>query len=213
MARARESKKHDAIKKVHFMAPAMGNRADYQRIYALIQSLGYTLITDHILKRTIDEITRETEAEARKMTRQLHDWIREADIVVYEVSVPDVSVGYEVGIAFTDFIPVILLYRQGTGVVPQGLKGLNNELLQLLPYSDTDLPTLLKDALSFACEQTERRIYLSFPHAHLRYLNWIERRNKTPLATYVRSLVEDDMRDNDEYQASRGILRAREWSG
>lgn len=203
MSRAKEKES----KKVHFMASALGNKADYQRIYSLIESFGYSLLTDHILKRTYEQIAQETEAAAQEATKKLHRWIKDADIVVYEVSVPDVSVGYEIGLAFTDLIPVILLYREKTGAVPQGLKGLNTDLLQLLPYSDADLPLLLKDALSYACELTERRVYLSFPHPLLRYLNWIERRNNTPLATYVRILVDKDLQENIEYQAVRGHLK------
>jgi hypothetical protein len=193
--------------KVHFMAPLTGKVADFQQIYLAIQSLGYELVTDHILKRTLVAVNQETDAEAKEMTKKLHNWIREADIVVFEVSTPNVSVGYEIGIAFGEFIPVILLYRKDTGEVPHGLKGLDTDLLQLLPYTDAELPTLLRDALAFASEQTARRVYLSFPHALFRYLTWVEKRYNLPHSTYVRSLVEKDMRDNMEYQAQQGNNR------
>lgn len=84
---------------------------------------------------------------------------------------------------------------------PRGLRGVDNELLQILPYCDDTLPDILKAGVEFAREQLARRIYVSLTQPLLRYLNWIERTHKLNQSMYLRMLVEADMRDNRAYQA------------
>lgn len=107
----------------------------------------------------------------------------------------------EIALAFTNYIPVLLLYREGAGTAPRGLRGVDNELLQILPYCDDTLPDILKAGVEFAREQLARRIYVSLTQPLLRYLNWIERTHKLNQSMYLRMLVEADMRDNRAYQA------------
>lgn len=190
--------------KVHFMAPVTGKRPVFERICALIQSNGYELLTEHILNRTLEQVNNETDEESKTMTRKLHNWIREAQIVVYEVSTPNVSVGYEIALAFTDSIPVILLYHEKTGEIPHGLKGIDNDLLQMVPYDDESLPDLLKLALKNASSMAPRRTYVIFPALLNQYLTWVEHTYKVPSSMYLRVLVEADMRDNRAYQAHLG---------
>ena len=201
MARKKASSDGKQGLSVHFMASLQGNRADYVRICEIIKSFGYGLVTEHVLKRTWADLAAETPEESREMTKRLQGWLQKANIVVYEVSVPSVSIGYEIAIAFTNYIPVILLYREATGQIPHGLKGVDNDLLQLLPYNDTSLSTLLKDALSYASEQTSKRAYVQMTVPLLRYLDWIERTHKLNTSMYVRHLIEEDMRGNRAYQA------------
>lgn len=187
--------------RIHFMASLDGNRDDFRRIYDLISQAGHELITDHVLNRTAEDVLNENARESRQMSKKLHAWVQQADILVYEITVPSTSIGYEIALAFTNYIPVLLLYREGAGTAPRGLRGVDNELLQILPYCDDTLPDILKAGVEFAREQLARRIYVSLTQPLLRYLNWIERTHKLNQSMYLRMLVEADMRDNRAYQA------------
>lgn len=183
------------------MASLDGNRVDFERICSLIKGLGHELVTDHVLKRTWADIENEDAEESKLMTKKLHGWIQKADVVIFEVSTPSVSIGYEVALAFTNYIPVILLYREKTGQVPHGLKGIDNELLQMLPYNDDSLPDTLALALDYAQNQITKRVYITLTVPLLRYLDWIERTHKLNVSMYMRLLIEDDMNGNRAYQA------------
>jgi hypothetical protein len=101
----------------------------------------------------------------------------------------------------SNYIPVILLYREGVGTAPRGLRGVDNELLQILPHRDDSLPDILGAGLDFARSQLAKRVYVSLTQPLLRYLNWIERTHKLNQSMYLRTLVEADMRDNRAYQS------------
>jgi hypothetical protein len=200
MARRKSVDQSTPSKKVHFMATLRGKHADYQRIYSIIEDLGYELVSDHVLTRKWEDILNEDDNEAREIHKKLFDWIRKASVVVYEVTTADVSIGYEIAIAFADYIPVIVLYREGKEHIPQGLKGLDDELLQLVPYTDDDLRVALSLALKNANDLIKKRQCVILPAPLLRYLKWIERTHVIKIPTYIRMLVEDDMRSNRAYQ-------------
>lgn len=201
MTRLKSSEKPKAALHVHFMSTLNGNRPDFERIFQLIMKFGHKLVTDHVLTRTWEDLEQESPEEAQAMHKTLLKWIEKADVVVYEVSTPSVSVGYEVAYAFTNNIPVILLYREQDGEIPHGLKGINNDLLQLLCYNNESLPTLLYDGLEFAREQVKKRVYVQLTAPLVRYLNWIERTHKLTTSGYLRIILDDDMRGNRAYQA------------
>jgi nucleoside 2-deoxyribosyltransferase len=46
-------------------------------------------------------------------------WLRSADVVVAEVSMPSLGVGYELGLAECLHKPVLALYREGANTVCQ----------------------------------------------------------------------------------------------
>lgn len=128
-------------------------------------------------------------------------WIDSADIVIYEVTVADVSIGYEVGRAFSKFKPVIILYNEHTGQVPHALKAFDTPLLQIVPYSSSDsLAGALEDALNRALEETPRRVYTSLAPSLMRYLEWISGTTQENVSTYIRYLVAVDMVLNKAYQ-------------
>lgn len=186
--------------KVHFMADVAGDKTVYQQIYDLILELGYDIVTDHILKRDIKQVEEEEIEEAKRMYKKLQEWIHTADIVVYEVSRPCVSTGYEVASAFKDFKPAILLYNVDTGEVPHGIKGLENELLLLRSYTKNSLQGVLTLALKQASAQVSKRIGVDLSLSLMRYLDWLNRAHQMNHSVYIRGLIEDDMQRNLAYQ-------------
>lgn len=98
---------------VYFAGSIRGGRDDVDRYASLIDLLeGYgTVLTEHVGAEDVEG----QEATADVSDAEIHDqdlaWLREADVVVAEVSTPSLGVGYEIGRAVEWGTPVCCLYR------------------------------------------------------------------------------------------------------
>ena len=98
--------------KFYFCGSIRGGRelaSQYQQIIALLQEHGEVL-TEHLGS------DREIQTRDRVLSdKQIHDrdlnWIMESDMVIAEVSVPSLGVGYEIGKALDLGKPVLCLYH------------------------------------------------------------------------------------------------------
>ena len=98
--------------KFYFCGSIRGGRglaASYEQIIAMLQRHGQVL-TEHLGD------DREIQTKDRVLTdRQIHDrdlqWIMDSDMVIAEVSVPSLGVGYEIGRALHFGKPVLCLYH------------------------------------------------------------------------------------------------------
>lgn len=181
--------------KVHFNGPLDGNKEVYARIDKKIEALGYSLVTRHAIERDIKDVETETEAESELAAKKISSWIKKADIVVFEASRPDVSLGFEIASALNMSKPVIVLYHK-SGQVPHGLKGIHNDKLQLICYDDQTLEEMLEYSLEYAEESSDIRFNFFIPPRIVQYLDYIAREKKIPRSVYLRTLIEEDMEKN-----------------
>jgi len=101
--------------KIYFCASIRGGRQlanSYEKMINMLQKHGQVL-TEHLGS---DEII---ESKDRVLTdRQIHDrdmdWVRESDVVVAEVTVASLGVGYEIGRAIELGKPVICMFHKGS---------------------------------------------------------------------------------------------------
>jgi 2'-deoxynucleoside 5'-phosphate N-hydrolase len=118
--------------KIYFSGSIRGGRQDAQLYGQLIDELQKygTVLTEHIGHETISH---------SKTDREIHDedmaWLREADIVIAEVTTPSLGVGYEIGRAVEMGKRVVCLYRSKNGnSVSAMIRGCND--LTCLEYSE-----------------------------------------------------------------------------
>ncbi len=101
--------------KIYFAGSIRGGRDD-QELYALViqelQSHG-TVLTEHL---GLSSLTAqgETSGDTYIFERDM-EWVREADVIVAEVSTPSLGVGYELGQAEALGKPILCLYRPQEG--------------------------------------------------------------------------------------------------
>ncbi len=186
--------------KVHFMTAVDGNSQDFKKIVSTIEKLGHELVTKHYLERKIDEIIKESPAESELYAKKAQSWIKKADILIFETTKPDVSVGYEVALALNMLKPVIVLYNEELGLPPHSLKGYNLEKLQVLGYNNHTLEEILELALEHASDSADVRFNFFISPKIGNYLDWISRRKKIPRSVYLRRLIDNDMQMNSEFQ-------------
>ncbi len=185
--------------RVHFMTAVYGNQELYAKIVATIESLGHDLVTRHYLERRVEDIKNESSAESELYAKKVHQWIRKADVVIFEATKPDVSVGFELALALNMMKPVIVLYHKDAAVRPFSLQGINSDKLQLLSYDDNTLEETLTLALEYALETSDVRFNFFISPSIGIYLDWISKNKKIPRSVYLRTLIERDMLENDEY--------------
>lgn len=97
--------------KIYFAGSIRGGRDDaplYAEIIRLLQAYGQVL-TEHIGDQGLS-IHGEGKVAESIFQRNV-DWVREADVIVAEVTTPSLGVGYEIGLAEQLGKKIICLYR------------------------------------------------------------------------------------------------------
>ena len=133
---------------IYFAGSISGGRGDQGIYLQIIQMLGAhgTVLTEHFGDPNL------TAAGESLADRDIHDrdiaWLRQADVLVAEVTTPSLGVGYEIGRAVEWGTRVICLHRPAEGRRLSGMiAGCN--AVEVYRYDNvTGLPALLKSALS-----------------------------------------------------------------
>ncbi len=99
-------------RKIYFAGSISGGRNDIELYQALIRHLDLygTVLTEHIGNQNMTNLGEDTIADREIYQRDIA-WIREADVVIAEVSTPSLGVGYEISKAEELSKPVLCLYR------------------------------------------------------------------------------------------------------
>lgn len=121
--------------KIYFAGSIRGGRDDQELYMVIIKELGKygQVLTEHIGDKSLSNL-----GEAAVTDSYIHDrdleWVREADVVVAEVSTPSLGVGYEIGWAESLKKPILCLFRKKEGKrVSAMISG--NSYLQNAEYS------------------------------------------------------------------------------
>jgi nucleoside 2-deoxyribosyltransferase len=135
--------------KIYFCASIRGGRqlaSHYEKLIQMLQKYGQVL-TEHLGS---DEII---QSKDRVLSDQeIHDrdlkWVRESDLVVAEVTVPSLGVGYELGRAIEMGKPVLCLFNTGLeftlSAMIAGSEGVVNHSYKALE----DLDSVLEDFMT-----------------------------------------------------------------
>lgn len=185
--------------KVHFIGDLAGNKSDYKKIVDIIKKHGSEVVTDHSIVRTLKDIETETPEDAELYAKKMSQWLKQSDVVVVETTIPLLGAGYEIAVAIQLGKPVITLYRPDGKNTPHVLRGLESEKLQVIGYNDKNLEEALNLALDYATEQMDTRFNFFVSPSIVNFLDWVSKKKRLPRAVYLRRLIEEDMRNNKEY--------------
>ena len=166
------------------------------KIYDLIESLGHQNTSKFVSEVDVEKFYDSDIKEFHKST--LRD-LKKADICIFETSVHSLAIGQLLNVALQMGKPVIAIYADKQ--VPFFLSGANDEKIQVLHYLEEDLEETLRDAIEYASAQQDVRFNFFISPAIGNYLDWISKVKKIPRSVYLRSLIENDMQDNDEYNS------------
>jgi hypothetical protein len=192
--------------KTYFTCSARGTKQlkeNYTRIHNLLTEMGHIHVDDFRDSSDANKIYDGSHEQNLKLYKRAIASIRNADVVVLEVSTHSLSMGYLLQQGLSMGKPVIALYA--TGNKPVFVAGIENEKLQLIEYSMDNLTEELEMALKIAQDNADVRFNFFISPEIGRYLDWICQVKKLPRSVYLRALIERDMNANSQYKRNEPI--------
>jgi hypothetical protein len=170
----------------------------YNKIYKTIGSLGYkmleTPIIDPAYKSFFEKVARgERKACVENYENHIRQ-IKEADLVVFECSVPSLSVGFLVEKALGMNKPTIVLYLEDN--LPYFLMGNEEDKLIVKAYNEKNLAQVVKDSLQEARQRADTRFNFFISPDLLDYLHKTAKSQETSKSTFIRNLILEHRRKN-----------------
>lgn len=189
--------------KVYFTA-AISNtssevKANYKIIIKQLEKMGHTVIYSDTLigeRSVVDQSGEIALANQKKLSK----WKKQSDVVLIEASTPSFGVGQEISEALTDNKQVVVLY---TGQVkPHILVNQNQEAIYFAQYTKETLGKVLADYIDYARTNSDTRFNFFISPQIGYYLDWVSSKKKLPRAVYLRRLIEEEMKNNKEFENS-----------
>lgn len=188
--------------RVYFTTALRGKKTykkNYEVIAKYLKEFGYGFETCDIFIEGIEErVSKQTVDDNILAYKRLARRLKNADVVVAEVSAPSTALGHEISEALFLDKPVIALHTH-EGNKPALLEGYNSEKLQMIEYDLNSLKVLLKQAMAEAQELLDVRFNFNINPKLLDYLNWIAKEEETTRSGYLRELIKREMENNKKY--------------
>lgn len=182
--------------KIHVIGSISGNQERYKEIIKCIEVNGDTVITNHYSLRTLEEVAQETPADTESYRKKSLEWIKQADIIIFEATKPSFGTGYKLAVAIDLKKPIIIIYEPNVSNAPLHSLFYYNERIQVVGYTLSELPLILKDAIDIAIKYIEVRFTLILPGDIISYLDDVAQNGKNR-SEFIRDLIRREMRKND----------------
>jgi hypothetical protein len=128
------------VSRIYFSASISGGRDDAPQYAALISALSRhgRVLTEHIGSADLSDGGEDGPGDREIYARDI-TWLRDADVVIAEVTTPSLGVGYEVARASVMGKPVVCLFRPEAGRrLSAMIRG--NPAVRVLEYRTEDHP-------------------------------------------------------------------------
>jgi len=175
--------------KVFFTASQKGKsyfEQYYKRIVEETEIMGFLILKDDIIDTK--------EEEYNKLYHDKLKALQEADVCVFEATVPSFSVGYLIAKSLEFNKPTIVLYFKDN--VPYFLLGISNEKLIARNYNDSNLNKILEEAYKAASQLRDKRFNFFITPDLLNYLDETSRSNNVTKSMFIRKLILDHRQKN-----------------
>lgn len=148
------------------------------------------------------QLYEETEEQYVNVFKRNTEFIKNADLVVAEVSLTDSGVGYEISYALNLKKPVLALYNEDSiePTAPPIAVG-KNKLLTFKKYKASDVEKIIAKYMQDVRKQMDTKFILIISPEIDRYLEWASEFRRMHKAQVVRESVEAVMKKDKEYKA------------
>lgn len=148
------------------------------------------------------QLYEETEEQYVNVFKRNTEFIKNADLVVAEVSLTDSGVGYEISYALNLKKPVLALYNEDSiePTAPPIAVG-KNKLLTFKKYKASDVEKIIAKYMQDVRKQMDTKFILIISPEIDRYLEWASEFRRMHKAQVVRESVEAMMKKDKEYKA------------
>lgn len=111
----------------------------YEKIIKSIKSLG--------AKLTYDWLSDKEKLKPDKIFERASEGIKEADVVIAEITYPSIGVGQQITLALSRKIPVVAIYQQNKPQASRFALGMKSPYLILKKYEKGNIDMILKESI------------------------------------------------------------------
>lgn len=169
-----------------------------KKIVALTKKSKNTIIADHILDTTNEQMAQWKKDQDIKFHNFVMNGVKNSDAVFAEISHPSTSVGYLIAIAAQAGKPVVCFYNGKQKPHLFNTLEEQNDKFAVVEYTSlSDLDKLVPEMIEFIHEGQDTRFNFFVTPKHINYLNWIAKTRRIPRSVFLRRLIEDEMKKNE----------------
>jgi hypothetical protein len=137
-----------------------------------------------------------------KSFKKLLKRMRTVDVIFFEASNSDASLGYFLGRAASINKPIVVFHRGDTEPeILSIIEETNDKLIVVRYYDDAELHKEVPRAIDFVSDAQDTRFNFFLSPALSHYLDWISKTRKMPRSVFLRKLIDADIERNEEYGA------------
>lgn len=191
--------------KIFFVASQRGKETydkNYTAIFNTINDLGHKNLDDRMFKSTVKEFYDRMKKEGAKTYQKLFSeniqYIRKADINIFECSWQSFSIGYMVQKSVEMNKPTIVLHDEKTEHPPYFIFGSDDEKLITRSYNFNNVKTVIEEAIKSASVLADKRFNFFINPSLLTYLNQESRRQGITKSTFIRNLILEYRKKNGD---------------
>jgi len=125
----------------------------------------------------------------------------QADLLIIETNKDSITLGYQIGVFINNRKPVLILHLKGTqlGDFVPGQTGNIYQYITIQSYAPEQIKTILQNYLE-ELKIDKRRFNFFITSDLAEYLNWVPFAKKKARSEFMRQLIRDQMKKDDEYQ-------------
>ena len=172
--------------------------ANYLRIYALIETLGYIHLFKDIAEDSPLSINESSDKRERNKSVDLYrkrlEYLHRSDINVFEASLPSLSTGLLIEKSIEMNKPTVVFYQQSN--TPILISGIENDKLILVSYNEDTLEKVVKEAFIKARQIRDKRFNFFISPSLLEYLEKKSKEMGITKSTFIRNLILKHMKNN-----------------
>ncbi len=185
----------------------LANGATYKLIVKTIIDLGHTIPENWVMKVESGEVIKDEEIKKDELYQEGIEAVKMADLLVAEISIQSVGVGYQIATAMQAKIPVLCLLSEefGLGEPSQIIQASNSPLITIRHYKKANIRTVLEKYFrEFRKKSLMKFNFIITPEIE-NYLNWKSRNGKLSKSEILRSLIKEKIIIPDkEYYERKG---------
>jgi len=164
---------------------------EHKLIFDAISQCGFDHLSDLVVSADPVEFYEKSRQEVLDHYKDTIQCLKNADVIVAEVSLHSMSMGFLVEKALGMGKPVIVLHMDD--LAPFFFAGIYNEKLQIVSYNDSNIFNVVRRALDYAVAQQDVRFDFFVSPKINSHLDQVSRTRRIPKSVYVRGLIEEDM--------------------
>lgn len=160
-------------------------------IYNVLSNYGEHTST-LVIKNNPDEFYNYSLERINKHYKDTIDDLRKADVIVAEVSMHSMAMGYLINKALELSKPTLCLYTKGKK--PFFLSGIKDPNLVNLEYSGNSINDVIDDAFDYFSGRQDKRFNLMLSPKMVNFLNDLSKKRKIPKSQIIRNTIFDLMK-------------------